>query len=404
MSDRDQLGWRVPTPVWEAFESYVAEKDGSGHVYLQIRLKDAMAEFIEEDTKRTHAAEALRHHRDLHGLSSSSRSFSTSRYHGEDTTKVQHRVDPGLKADFKAFADENDASSYGRMLASALDFWMDGGFDSILTEGVFELTDGGPSSGTTTETDENQSSSVRDSGTTTESDESRLSSHGQRGTSRGTTNDGDNDDDGVAVDPQLVLEAVDELPSADELASRPLRADELRYGVVRGIDPSSDEEIQAYTTACCEHLSLSEHPHKDAYITESFKQSQEIYGCMDRVEATYALRRYAALDLVSQGSLKGGFEYTEVQEMFEANANGGEPSHDHAYTLMELAGEQEGFEYGDYRGTKQLRVDLSAVPESVLEWLQDEAMKPELDKLGVNGRLEDYGAGTPPETEGVADD
>lgn len=396
MSNRDQLGWRVPARVWEAFESYVAEKDGSGDVYLQIRLKDAMEAFIEDGTDRADAVEALQHHRDLHGLSSSSRSFSTGRYRGEETKKVQHRIDPDLKAAFKAFADEHDASSYGRMLASALDFWMDGGFERILTDGVLQLTDEGDrgtSRGTTAASDENTASSRDQRGTTPAGDESTLSSTTDRGTTAGTTESGD---ESVTVDPSLVIEAANELPPAEELAERPVTEKEIRTAVVRGVDPSSDNEIEAYMEACREQLDLTEHPHRDKrYISGAYRESHQIYEYMDRVEATYALRRYTALHMVYCGKLKGGVTYTDVQQLFEDNAERGSPSHDHAYTLMELAGEQDGFEYGEFRGKKKLRVDLSEVPESVLDWLRDEAPDPDLDKLGVNARLEDYGAGSP---------
>lgn len=403
MIERVHLGWRIPEDVWDAFQSYVVEKHGATAEYVRFELESAMREYLDEDDLLAEAEALLREYTDLQGLSSSSgvASVGTDRYHGE-TTLVQHRVNSELKERFQMFADEHD-QAYGRLLAAALDSYVDGGRERRILDDVERLLTGDASSvEAPAGRDESTGEASAASGSTTDCDESPLSSDTGSASSveAGAS-------DGVAVEARLVLGVLEELPDADTLADTPLPADEVDKAIARVVDLAGDAELAAYREAVCDQLDLSPHPHKDALlVTDAYRDGHRLYADMDREEATFALRRFVALDAADNSVLKDGFEYTDVQALFEENAGGGAPSHDHAYTLMELAGEQDGFEYGEYRGTHQLRVDLSEVPEAVLEWVCDEAegYEADLDSLGVNGRLEDYTTGRPPETEGVGDD
>lgn len=405
MIERVHLGWRIPEDVWDPFQSFVAEKHGATAEYVRFELESAMREYLDEDDLLAEAEDLLREYTDLQGLSSSPgvASIGTDRYHGE-TTLVQHRVNSELKERFQVFADEHDADSYGRLLAAALDSYVDGGRERRILDDVERLlTEGASSVEAPQGRDESTTEASGGAGSTTGRDESPLSSD-----TRGASSvEADTGGDAVEVEARLVLGVLEELPDADTLADTPLPADEVDKAIARVVNLSGDAELAAYRKAVCDQLDLSPHPHKDALlVTDAYRDGHRLYADMDREEATFALRRFVALDAADNSVLKDGFEYTDVQELFEDHACGGAPSHDHAYTLMAAAGEQDGFEYGEYRGSKQLRVDLSEVPEAVLEWVCDEAegFEEDLDALGVNGRLEDYSTGSPSGTEGVADD
>jgi regulator of replication initiation timing len=73
-------------------------------------------------------------------------------------------------------------------------------------------------------------------------------------------------------------------------------------------------------------------------------------------EVRVALARQAA-----QQSGKARYTYRDVIALF-----GSRPSAGHAYTLLEIAGEADGFRYGEHRGEKALRANTADVNDETV--------------------------------------
>jgi len=204
-----QLGWRVPAETWDAFETFVAEKHGATAGYLRFEVECAMREYLDEDDILADAEELLEEHADLRGLSSSTALVTDDRYRGTTTRKVSHRISAGLKERFQIFADKHDASSYGRLLAAALDTYADGGRARRILDDVKRLVTGGTSTGTTTGSEESDASTATEPGTTAASEERldqlALSTDGERGTNDGSTEE-------IEPEPRNVIAIAKELP------------------------------------------------------------------------------------------------------------------------------------------------------------------------------------------------
>ncbi|QRY26383.1 MULTISPECIES: hypothetical protein [Halobacterium] len=402
MIERVKLGWRINQSVWDAFETHVAAKHGATAEYLRFELELAMREFLDEDDVLADAEALLEEYTDLQGLSSSTAaaSIGTDRYRGE-TTLVQHRVNSELKERFQIFADKHDAG-YGRLLARALDTYVDGGRARRILDDVERVITG--DSTVEAQPGAEESTSTTDGGVEAlggaeeNTRETRLSSdEGCASTAEA---------DSVDVEARNVLAVVDHDDLPDDYTTTAIPEKFLYDALVDVLGTGADDVLEAYRAPVLEQLNATEHPHKPGwYVTESYREHHSLYADMDRDEREIALRRFIAEKAVESKKLEAAYTYTDVQEIFEINAGGGSPSHQYAYDLMEAAAEEPGFEYGEFHGKKQLRVDLTSVRSSIRKYVREEtAFGDDLDALTANARLEDYGAGTPPETEGVADD
>lgn len=86
------------------------------------------------------------------------------------------------------------------------------------------------------------------------------------------------------------------------------------------------------------------------------------YQQLTRGQKVRRIRRVLIEQAVSRQNGKAAMEYDDVVWLFDGN-----PSPGHAYDLMGLAGELDGFEFVDPEGrNKQIRVDLAAVNDEAL--------------------------------------
>lgn len=395
MSDTVQLGWRVPADVWEQFEKRARENRGSQRRYVREAIEQAMREYLDEDGVLAEAEDLLREYTDLRGLSSSTDpDFGTNRFAGEETKKVSHRVDPGLKERFQVFADKYDAPSYGRALAYALDEYADGGRARRILDDVERLVTGGTTAGTTDGSVESPASTDADSGTKDDVVESDLSTDDMRGTNSGTT------------DAKTIIEIADEFADNSEVVPRKKLTAEIKTRIAR---PEDEPIVERYREAVVDQLGLVEHPHNDdVYLAETYREQATLWADLDKAERICLLRRWLVADAIEKRKRKQAWSYRDVIDIFEDNAGGGGPSHQYAYDLMEAAADEDGFKYGAFsRGNetprKQLRVDVSEVREEILEWCREEK-NVDPSSVGVTADVTSYTAGPAPETEGVADD
>ena len=392
MTDRVQLGWRIPADVWEQFEAYVHDKHGATGPYLRFEIECAMREYLDEDGVLAEAESLLREVADLSGLSSST-VVATDRYRGSETTKLAHRINAALKERFQGFAKDHDTSAYGRVLAAALDSYTEGGRARRILDGVKRVITGGTTSGTSDESVESVDAEATESTTIHETVDADLSTVAMSGTSGGT------EAASVTVEPRAVMEIADDLPPAT-FPSRVL--DEAIEDVVDADDPRT---IEQYRDAVLDHVDAGEHPHNAGiYVTDAFREERTLWADLDRAERIVLLRRFAAAEALDREDRRRAFTYTDVMTVFEEWAGGGSPSHQYAYELMEAAADETGFEYDEFHGQLQLRVDLTDVSDAVLEWALDAVPDSSLEGLSVNGRITAYTAGSPPTQEGAADD
>ncbi|WP_254535212.1 hypothetical protein [Halomarina litorea] len=85
------------------------------------------------------------------------------------------------------------------------------------------------------------------------------------------------------------------------------------------------------------------------------------YNQKSRDEKVREVRVALARKALGQKNGKARFDYTDVLSLF-----GNHPSSGHAYTLMELAGNLDGFEFGTFHDQKRLRVNLDAVNDDAV--------------------------------------
>lgn len=383
--ERIVLGWRVPRDVWERFEEHVAEKHGATGPYLRFELELAMREYLDDDELGEHAEKLLKEHTDLRGLSSSTApGVATGRYRGADTKKIGHRINARLKERFQVFADKHEADTYGRLLARALDSYADGGRTRRILDDVERLVTGGCTSDTT--------------GDSVESSENE-----QEG---GLSTGGETDTSGITVEPALVeeiAESVVEDPARTSIAKKGI--DKTTVAVV-GSSNVNEEIIKAYREAAIDHLGAEEHPHNDrTYITEEYRENHVIWADLEKDERLVLLRRFAAADAVGHGEITRCYTYKQVQDLFKLYAGGGGPSRQYAYDLMEEAAPGEpGFEYGEFHGQLQFRVDISEVSSSIKQYAFEEYPERAPDELRRTLDVTSYTAGSGSTQQAAADD
>jgi hypothetical protein len=386
LTERVQLGWRVPADVWDRFEDFVYEKHGATGPYLRFELECAMREYLDDDGVLAEAEKLLKESTDLRGLSSSKPVVGTDRYHGADTRKLSHRINAELKERFQIFADKHDASSYGRLLAATLDAYTDGGRARRILEDVERLVTGGTSGGTTGESVENDG----------DSDETGLSTAEESGTSDGTTAE-------IRVEPSEVVEIADTIVEDPTNTMIPKQLLDEKIVSIAGV--STADAIDAYREAVLNHLNADDHPHNDrVYTTEAYREEHTLWADLNRDERLVLLRRYAAADAVEHRDRTRCFDYKDVQDLFEHNAGGGGPSHEYAYQLMEDAADEPGFKYDKFHGQLQLRVDLSDVNWSIKKYAFEQNPDAATEEIRRNLDITTYTAGSPPQQEGMADD
>lgn len=424
----------------------VRDKWGDTGPYVRFEIESAMREFLDCDDRLADAEDLLGQYLDAQGLSSSTEALTWTADHS-DTIKLGHRVNAKLKDEFTSVANTHFSDSLGAVLAHALNAYRDGGRARRILEDVKQLVTGGASSGTTAVADESVSeprqnggassgttvdaderttnfdesgsgsagpssgttvgpdesgselrqNSGPSSGTTTVTDERTTGpderSSGTAGTSSGTTV---GSDERVAVEPHRVVAIADELP--DEFPAKLLEA------TIRETVGDSDAAVEAYTEPVVDYANVVEHPHQSGlYISATRRQDSTFWCDLNRELRAARLRRLVVLDAFESNTQLHKIDYKKVMELFETNLCEG-PSHDYAYTLMEDAAKLDGFQYGYYRGQKQLRVDVQTVKQEIVDDVLEENPYLDPDELTVNGLITGYTAGVVPRQEGVADD
>ncbi|RLM94359.1 hypothetical protein D3D01_15975 [Haloarcula sp. Atlit-7R] len=162
------------------------------------------------------------------------------------------------------------------------------------------------------------------------------------------------------------------------------------------------ETVQNYIEAVAEYKNCVKHPYSPVYIPKSERDKRTFWCDLNRETRAVRLRRLIVKSALEAGQERHACTYREVQDMFEQNLGKG-PSHDYAYTLMEIAGNGEGFRYGEFRGQKQLRVNIRKVTQSLINEVT-ENYPVSVEGITVNGEVTAYTADTPPQQEGAADD
>lgn len=407
MTSRVQLGWRVPEKSWNRFVEYVTEKHAEQSLYLRVEAESAMMELLDDDGLLAEAEELLEAHTDLSTLSSSTDgAIVTDRYQC-GTKLVTHRVRADLKERFKKFADKHDAASYGRLLAVALDTYADGGAARRVLNDINRLVDGATTTGSTDDSVENIASTSVESGSTdvsVESDsgdvETSLSTASGSATSSGSTD---------KIDPVVVADAAAAVREQDgEGDLRMFTKSILRDAIEQATGTDDEVVYERYRDAVLDQLNAGDHPHIDnVCIADRVREEETLWADLDKAERLVLLRRWAVREAIDNGERQRAFGYKDVTELFEKWAKAG-PSHQYAYDLMDAAADEPGFEYGKFSiGTQtpkaQLRVDVSEVDKSVLDWVRDETpLEPE--RIGVIADVTSYSAGPTPDQEAAADD
>jgi len=401
MTDRVQLGWRVPRESWERFVDHVTEKHADQPLYLRVEAESAMMEFLDENGLLTEAQDLLQEYTDLSELSSSTSAFATDRYQSGNTKLVTHRVRADLKERFKKFADQHDASSYGRLMAAALDMYADGGAARRLLNDVERLVSSATIAGSTDDSVESLASIESSSGSTGDSVESRSSTDASSATTSGST-----------PDPMVISDAVDELIGIQGVAIDNLNTihrTSLEQAIENATGSADRDTFELYCEPVLDQLNAAPHPYKDVlYLTQDARDELNLWVDLDKAERIVLLRRWVVAEAIKHSERRRAVSYRDVIELFEDEAGGEGPSHQYAYDLMEAASDEPGFEYGEFSvGThtskKQLRVDVSEVSEAILDWARDERQL-DPDRIGVIADVTSYSAGSSPQQEAAADD
>jgi regulator of replication initiation timing len=84
------------------------------------------------------------------------------------------------------------------------------------------------------------------------------------------------------------------------------------------------------------------------------------YDEMDRGERVFRVR-VALARKAAKSNGRATYRYDDVLSQFDQR-----PSAGYAYTLLEIAGEADGYRYGEHNGEKQLRVNLDAVNDDAV--------------------------------------
>jgi len=395
MTARSQLGWRVPRDERDAFLEFVEDRWDAQGPYVRFELESAMREFLDADGYLAEAERLLREHLQSQGLSSSTDAVQSTLDHG-DTVKLGHRVNAELKDEFAAMAKEHFTDSLGAVLARAMNAYRGGGRRRRVLDNVQQLVTGGTSSGTTTGADENSRSSDEHAGTTGVAIETsggtNESTQSSSGTSGGTTADAD---ENVEADPQLVMEIADDL--GDQFPKHVL---ESTIAKTAGTDAAT---IDAYRDAVAKYKNVVKHPHNPLYIPKTEREEMTLWCDLNKETRATRLRRLVVVKALDNKQQRHALTYRQVQELFEEYLGEG-PSHDYAYTLMEMAANADGFTYGSYQGQKQLRVNVKQVKQTIVN--QALTIDPSLDsdQLTVDGLITSYAASSTPDQEATADD
>lgn len=372
MTSREVLGWRIPRSKHNTFVQFVEEKWGCTDSYVRFELESAMREFLDKDGFLYEAEQLLRDYLNSQGISSSSPVLSAERIDHSDTVQLGYRVNSELKDEFAAFARQHYDENLGAILARALNSYRDGGRRRRVLEKIHDLVTDGIDPDTTVETDETSDHTSRAVENLSQeptrsdgSDENPIASQSRHDQHPDTTT---RSDESAAVDPMAVSEI------AGKLGDHFTRT-ELGQVIAKTVD-GDYETVKLYTEAVTSYENVVEHPVNDGlFIPEERRAEITAYGDLDREERVKKLRVFLTREALKKRRQDYNATYTEVQDLFEEEF-GNAPSHNYAYTLMEVAAEKSGFTFKKRNGQKRLCVDLQPVQQQIIEEAADH---PEVD-------------------------
>lgn len=460
MSNRVQLGWRIPREDREKFERFVEQKWGEQGLYVRVEIEQAMVEFIDSDDILAEAEARLKDHLHSQGLSSSTAGDAQAdgyRVDHSDTVKLMHRVDAELKYEFAAFAQQSYNDSLGAVLARAMSAYRDGGRARRVLEDVKKLTDGGTNGGTTETGVENHvenpsenagslstdPQSGTSSGTTPgtvensnhqanlisgenldseSSPASETDGQSRCGTTGGTTETGvenrvENSMDGqkpakfsgrgttpgTVENPTVNKAVVMDIANDFEMGPRSDLDERIRSAI------DDESLIDDYREQIVEQGALVEHPHppeqETLFIPEDMRETATYWADLDKQTRGILLRRLIIKDAFETGQELHQIDYKKVMELFENEYCEG-PSHQYAYDLMEIAKVEEGFSKRKVGGSEKLIVHLERVDSDMIDdaFERFDMLEDDYETLLRDLDVTSYTAGPTPTQDATADD
>jgi hypothetical protein len=348
VTGRSKIGWHVPSDEWDRFTDYVADEHGQITGYVGREVERAMREWV--DTDHYAAVEALVD--DLVEAAgrtpanlSQKKSATTTPPTGDDTTKVQTRVDTNLKDDFAAHAKRDADERPGLVLARALRARRHGGRARRLRDKLERVGDDA---------------------------EALLAEVAG--------------EDAVSLQEKRTIAICNRLP--DQFTRDDL--DDAIEAVAGGSEPT----VREYTDRVFDRLDYVEHPNNgDLYIPEAeargygvdpnapaidrFRDGGLRYGDLSRDDKVRGVRIAAARRATSNGGRAAFDAATVERDVFD-----GHPSPGHASKLVDLAADADGFDVDTRRGKKRLLVDLGGVTDGAVLDVVDGESKPSTTASG----------------------
>jgi len=335
VTGRSQLGWHVSSDEWSRFTDYVTEKHGQTKGYVGREVERAMREWVDADAYapvEDYVDRLVQAAGRTPANLSQKKSATTTPPTGDDTHKVQCRVDPELKDDFAAHAKRDADERPGLVLSRALRERRHGGRQRRIQDKLERVIDDA---------------------------ESLLAE--------------------VAGEGDLSLLEQRTIAICEQLGNQFTRDDleDAIEDVVGGSDPT----IRQYTDRVFDRLDYVEHPNArdkvDLFIPESearelgadpdapaidrFHNGSVGYEDMSRDDRIQGVRIAAARRATSNSGQAAVDAKTVEKDVFE-----GRPSPSHASKLVELAADADGFDVDTRRGTKRLLVDLRDVTDDTV--------------------------------------
>lgn len=328
MASGEKVNWRIPSGEWQKFLDYVHDKCGDTSGYTTREVASAMEEWIDQDDyagveeKIDRLVRAAGRTPD--GLSKIKSSRDSLSGDG-DTTKVQTRVHPDLKAEFRAVAKESD-DRVGIQLAKALRAHREGGRARRLEEKVDRIVD---------DAEELLSDFAGEESMTLS--EKRKIKICQRFTDRNE------------VLRSEIEEAISEIsgPSVIDRYMQPV-LDNL--GLVP--HPYKPEELFIPKEERAE-MQMADKPAVERKDYDDLTRDEKVRGIQIELARDASSRRTGKAEMIAQ---------TIKDDVFNSRSSEG-----HTYDIMREAAHEDGFYTREKRGVERICADISKVDSDLLE-------------------------------------
>jgi len=365
--EREQVGWRVPSPVWVAFREHARREHGDFKGSIGRAVESAMLEWIGDDD---FTAVEERVDRLVQAAGRTPANLAKTKPDGRDhlsdgeTTRVSCRVNPDLKGRFAEYVKSERHPSddtLGVGLARALREYREGGRARRLEEKLDRITD----------------------------DAEALLEE-------------------VAGEGDLSRVETRTIAICDQL-KRPFSRDDLT-DAIKDVAGGSDPTIEKYTERVLNRLDVVRHPKTtDLFVPKEDARDYGVdpgapavdrkpYDALSREEKV----RGVQVELARLATSNGGKRQVDAATIQQDFFDGGEPSDGHVRGLMRRAADADGFRIADRRGKERLRADLSGVTDSELIDAVD-AIRSDDAGAGASTRDPRRSDGQEPETGDRAD-